>query len=197
MSKEIEIQIEKIPVLKNLMHFLQKIELPWLNGVSLYELIEMYIVGIAEGALSYRAGAIAFSFFMALFPFALFILNLIPYIPIENFQVDFLKFIEESVPPNTYDAIANIIKDILSNSHSGLLSSGFLLSIFLSANGLNAILGGFETSKQIQEKRGFFRQYFIALGMSLILSILLIATVVIIVVLYQKNCNYTLFIFLI
>ena len=182
MSKEIEIQIEKIPILKNLMHFLQKIKLPWLNGISLYDLIEMYVVGIAEGALSYRAGAIAFSFFMALFPFALFILNLIPYIPIDNFQVDFLKFIEESVPPNTYDAIANIIKDILNNSHSGLLSSGFLLSIFLSANGLNAILGGFETSKQIQEKRGFFSQYFVALGMSLLLSTLLIATVVIIVV---------------
>jgi membrane protein len=70
----------------------------------------------------------------------------------------------------------------LSNSHSGLLSSGFILSIFLSANGLNAILGGFETSKQIQEKRGFFRQYFVALGMSLLLSTLLIATVIIIIV---------------
>ena len=76
MSKEIEIQIERIPVLKNLMHFLKKVKLSWLNNISLYELLEMYIVGIAEGALSYRAGAIAFSFFMALFPFALFILNL-------------------------------------------------------------------------------------------------------------------------
>ena len=126
--------------------------------------------------------AIAFSFFMALFPFALFILNLIPYIPIEGFQQDFLKFVEESVPPNTYDAIANIINDILNNSNSGLLSSGFLLSIFLQANGLNAILGGFENSQHVIAKRGFFHQYFIALSMSLLLTILLITTVSIIVV---------------
>ena len=142
----------------------------------------MYGIAIVEGALSYRAGAIAFSFFMALFPFALFILNLIPYIPIEGFQQDFLKFVEEGVPPNTYDAISNIINDILNNSNSGLVSTGFLLSIFLMANGLNAILGGFETSKHIIIKRGFFRQYFVAVAMSLLLSLILIITVAAIVV---------------
>jgi membrane protein len=51
--------------------------------------MELYIIGIVEGAVSNRAGSIAFSFFMALFPFALFIFNLIPYIPIEGFQQDF------------------------------------------------------------------------------------------------------------
>jgi membrane protein len=182
MSQEIEAFFEKIPLIRNLVRLLKRIKLSWLEGVSLYELLEIYIIGIAEGALTYRAGAIAFSFFMALFPFALFILNLIPYIPIDGFQEDFLRFVEESVPPSTFDAIANIIKDILSNSHSGLLSSGFLLSIFLSANGLNAILGGFETSKHVIDKRGFFSQYLVALGMSLVLSVLLITTVAIIVV---------------
>ena len=182
MSEEIENKLDKIPVINTFMRFLKRVKLPWLEGLLLYDLLEMYLLGIAEGALGYRAGAIAFSFFMALFPFALFILNLIPYIPIEGFQQDFLKFVEESVPPNTYYAIASIINDIMNNSYKGLLSSGFLLSIFLQANGLNAILGGFETSKHVIVKRGFFRQYFVALGMSLLLSFLLITTVAIIVV---------------
>lgn len=182
MSQEIEERIKKIPVLRSLVRFLKRVKLSWLEGLSLYDLLELYVIGIAEGALSNRAGAIAFSFFMALFPFALFILNLIPYIPIEGFQDDFLKFVAEGVPPNTYYAIENIINDILHNSHSGLLSSGFLLSIFLMANGLNSILGGFETSRHVLVKRGFFHQYFVAVGMSLVLSFLLILTVAIIVV---------------
>ena len=177
MSEEIEKKIEKIPIVRNLKNFAKKIKLPWLEGLSLYDLLEIYIIGIVEGAITYRAGAIAFSFFMALFPFALFILNLIPYIPIEGFQQDFLKFLEESVPPNTYEAIASIINDILNNSYKGLLSSGFLLSIFLMANGLNAILGGFENSHHVILKRGFLSQYAVALGMSVILSLLLIVTV--------------------
>ncbi|HMK06194.1 MAG TPA: YihY/virulence factor BrkB family protein [Flavobacterium sp.] len=182
MSKDIEASIEKIIILRNLVRPLKKIKLPWLKGLSLYELLELYLIGIAEGAISYRATAIAFSFFMALFPFALFILNLIPYIPIEGFQKDFLQFVAEGVPPKTYDAIANIINDILNNSHSGLLSSGFILSIFLMANGLNAILSGFETSNHVLIKRKFFRQYAVAIGMSLLLSFLLIVTVAAIVV---------------
>ncbi|MFN8275415.1 MAG: YihY/virulence factor BrkB family protein [Flavobacteriaceae bacterium] len=182
MSEQIENVINRIPVARNLMRVTQRVPLPWLHGLSLYDLLELYILGVAEGALSYRAAAIAFSFFMALFPFALFILNLIPYIPIEGFQGDFMRFVSESVPPKTYDAVASIISDILNNSHSGLLSTGFLMAILLMANGLNAILGGFETSQHVIIRRGFFRQYFVALGISLVLSFLLLFTVAMIVV---------------
>ncbi|TDE43493.1 YihY/virulence factor BrkB family protein [Flavobacterium rhamnosiphilum] len=182
MSKEIEVKLQRIPIVRNLVNVLKKIELPWLQGLSLYDLLELYGLGIVESALTYHASAIAFSFFMALFPFALFILNLIPYIPIEGFQDDFLQFVREGVPPNTYDAIYKIINDILNNSHSGLVSYGFLLSILLMANGLNGILGGFESSRHVLIKRGFIRQYIVALGMSLLLSFLLIVTVATIVV---------------
>ena len=92
---------------------------------------------------------------MALFPFALFILNLIPFIPLDNFQADFLRFVENGVPPNTYEAIEVILKDIMGTSHQGLLSSGFILSILLMTNGINAILGGFEMSAHITITRGF------------------------------------------
>ncbi|WP_418262839.1 YihY/virulence factor BrkB family protein [Flavobacterium faecale] len=182
MSAEIEEIINRVPILNKLVKGLKKVKLPRLEGLTLYDLLELYGLGITEGAFSNRAGSIAFSFFMALFPFALFILNLIPYIPIEGFQQDFLEFVADGVPPNTYSAIESIIDDILNNSHSGLLSTGFLLSIFLMANGLNAIIGGFEKSAHVLVKRGFFQQYFVALGMSLFLSFLLILTVAIIVV---------------
>ncbi len=182
MSAEIEIKLEKIPIIRNLVHLLKRIKLPWLQGLSLYDLLELYGLGIVESALTYPASAIAFSFLMALSPFALFILNLIPYIPIAGFQEDFLLFVKDGVPPNTYDAIYKIITDILNNSHSGLVSYGFLLSILLMANGLNGILGGFETSRHVLVKRGFVRQYLVSLGMSLVLAFLLIVTVAIIVV---------------
>ncbi len=190
MSKDIEEKIEKIPILRNIIRPIKRMKPKRLGGLSLYDLLELYTIGIIDGGLTYHASAIAFSFFMALFPFALFILNLIPYIPIEGFQQDFLQFIKEGVPPNTYDAIYKIISDILNNSHSGLLSTGFLLSIFLMANGLNGILGGFESSKHVLIKRKFWKQYLVALGMSLVLSFLLLATIAIIVV-FEVFIQYT------
>ena len=182
MSEIIENKLSKIPVVRHLVVFGKKITLSSLEGLSLYDIIELYVLGILKGAFSYRASAVAFSFFMALFPFALFILNLIPYIPIDNFQVDFLFFVEKGVPPNTYEAIELIIKDIMNTSYKSLLSSGFILSIFLMTNGVNAILGGFEMSTHITITRGFFRQYFIALAISIALSFILIITVASIVI---------------
>jgi membrane protein len=186
----VEEKIKNLPIIKQFIALLSSIKLPWLYGLSLYELVEVYIIGIVNGALSYRAAAIAFSFFMALFPFALFILNLIPYIPIPGFQDDFLGFVKDGVPPTTYDAIFKIINDILHNSHSGLISTGFVMAIFLMTNGVNAILGGFENSAHIIVKRKFFRQYFVSLGMSILLSFILlitVASIVIFEVLIQKS----------
>lgn len=179
MSIEIENKLNKIPIIRQITFLLKKLTLPWLHGLSVYDLLEMYMIGIFKGALSYRASSIAFSFFMSLFPFTLFTLNLIPYIPIKGFQQDFLDFVKQSVPPSTFEAIYKIINDILHNSHSGLLSIGFFVTIFLMANGVNAILGGFENSHHLYQdlKRNFFRQYIVSLALSILLSLLLLITV--------------------
>lgn len=169
--------LKTLPFIKQLIFVLKGITFDSLQGMSLYELIKHYVLGIVKGAFSYRASAIAFSFFMALFPFALFVLNLIPFIPLEHFQEDFLAFVAQSVPPNTYDAVAIILKDIMSNSYKGLLSSGFILSVFLMSNGINALLDGFEMSTNISVKRGFFQQYLIAIGLSIFIALVLLLTV--------------------
>lgn len=161
-------------IFQRIIGFTRKIKLPRLEGLTLYDLGTLYIKGIIEGAFTYRAGSIAFSFFMALFPFALFILNLIPYIPIENFQEDFLSFVETSVPPSTYGAVESILIDIMNNSYKSLLSTGVLMSIFLMSNGVNAIVSGFESSYHISNARNFIRQYLVALLLSLVMSVMLL-----------------------
>ena len=74
MSKSFEQKIEKIPVLRWILRIFKSIKLPGLEGLSLYDLFEMYVLGIIHGALTIRASAVAFSFFMAIFPFLLFII---------------------------------------------------------------------------------------------------------------------------
>ena len=184
MSKEIEDKLEKIPIVNILVKFGKKIKVPGLEGMSLYDVLEMYIIGIVEGALTTRAGGIAFSFFMAVFPFMLFILTLIPYIPIEGFQDGLFSFIQEILPPQTFEAVNTVLRDIINNQYGGLLSFGFLLSIFLMTNGVNAIFGGFEYSYHVTEMRNVFKSYFVSLGVSLLMSLFLIVTIVSLI-LYQ------------
>ena len=178
MSQAIEEKLNKIPVVNILVKLLGKIKLPGLVGLYMYDLIELYIIGILKGALTARASAIAYSFFMALFPFLLFVIIVIPYIPIDDFQTDFLVFLESILPPTTSDFFSdNIFNNIGGNQNGSLLSSVFLLSIFLMANGINALFSGFENSYHDQLTRNVFKQYLYALGIALILSFLLIVTV--------------------
>jgi len=171
----------QIPIIKTLVKIADTIKIPGLEGMSLYDLLEMYVIGIVNGAVTSRAGSIAFSFFMALFPFVLFLLNLIPFIPIENFQEDFLYLIEQALPPKTADNVDMVIRDIANNGHGGLLSSVFILSIFLMTNGVNALFSAFEDTYHKIKTRNIFQQYIVALFTSIILALLLLVTVAVII----------------
>ena len=178
MTKPIEDKLDKIPIVNILVRFLKQIKLPGLEGLSLYDLLELYVIGVARGALTARASAIAFSFFTALFPFLLFVLIVIPYIPIDGFKGEFLEFLESFLPPTTSDFFfENIFGNIEQTQRGGLLSSVFILSIALMANGVNAVFSGFENSYHEQLTRNVFKQYLFALGIALILAFLLIVTI--------------------
>ena len=187
MTKFIEERLLKIPVLNLLVKLGMKIKIPGLQGMSLYDLLEMYFIGIVKGALTSRAGAIAFSFFMALFPFLLFILTLIPIFSnrIEGFEDGFMYALQQVLPPTTTESVNLVIQDIAvditKNQYSGLLSFGFLTSIFLMTNGVNAIFGGFEYSYHVKITRNIVRQYLVALSVSIALSLLLLLTVAIMI----------------
>ncbi len=165
--------------MKLLKNLLDSIKLPGFNGFSLYDLIEMYFLGIIKGALTARAGSISFSFFMAIFPFLLFILNLIPFIPIDNFDSILLNFIEILVPSNSEDFFSEIFLDIQNKPRGGLLSSVFLLSIILTANGVSAVFASFEESYHIELSRNFFKQYLYSMGVAILLAFTLLIAVIV------------------
>jgi membrane protein len=180
MSLEIEERLEKIPVVNWFVRLLKEIRLPGFKGLSIYDLSEMYVLGILQGTLSTRASAIAFSLFMALFPLLIFMVTLVPYlfeyVSIQNadFEGQFQLFLESFLPTATGEYFGEVFQQIKDQKRGGLLSSAFILSIFLVANGVNAIFGGFETSYHIELTRNFFRQYLFALMVGLILAILII-----------------------
>jgi len=176
MSEDSEKDIS-IPVIRDVVRFSKKIKLPGMGGFSLYNLLDVYGTGILNGTFSFRTSSIAYSFFLALFPFLLFLLNLIPYIPIDGFQTRFLIFMEALLPAQTTEFFYPIIADIAVNPRAGLISFVFFLSIFLSANGVNTIFSAFEHSFHVTINRSFFRQYLVAIIVSIFLALLLLTSV--------------------
>ena len=159
-------------------NFIRQIKFKSLYGFSLYELFRLYLTGLLKGSITTRAGSISFSFFMAFFPFVLFVLNLIPFFPIENFDQIFLDLIESLIPKESSNFFHEIFIDINSKKRTGLLSTTLFLSIILIGNGVNSIFSGFSDSYHIEFSRNFIKQYLYAVMVGLILVlVVLFATI--------------------
>ena len=167
-------KLNSIPFINNIVGFLRALKIPGYGSFSFYDLVEIYVAGIVKGALSSRAGSISFSFFMALFPFLLFILNLIAFIPIDNFDAVLFNFIELILPQESQSFFTEIFNDIRQKQRAGLLSSVFVLSIILTANGVSSIFSCFEGSYHVALSRSFIRQYLYSMMVGVLLALLLL-----------------------
>ena len=168
-------------LIKILVKLLKRIKLSFLNEFSLYDLLKLYIGGIIKGALTTRASSITLSFFMAIFPFVIFIIAVIPYIPVENFRNDFFNFLDSILPPTTTEFfITNIFETINSSENGGLLSTTFLIALFLMANGINSVFYGFQNSYHQTLNRSFIRQYLISFVLAIGFSVLLICIILLV-----------------
>jgi membrane protein len=180
MNETLAEKLDGIPLVRWLVRLLKSIRLRAFEGMSMFDLIVLYVRGIIRGTLSIRASAIAFSLFMALFPLLIFLITLLPYlIPYVNIgdgnlEEQFLHFLENLLPRASGDYLNEIFVQLSEQKTGGWLSYSFLISIFLMTNGVNAIFGGFESSYHIEFTRNFFKQYAYALMVGLILSILLL-----------------------
>jgi len=148
------------------------------GAISLYQIIELYFLGIIKGTLATRASSIAFSFFMAMFPFLIFVLNLIPFFPVANVEDTFSSFFLSVAPTEAQDFLNGVLYDIQSKPRGGLLSSTFLLSIFFMGNGVNAIFGGFSESIHVSLSRHFIKQYVYAVGVGVLLGLIFLISIV-------------------
>ncbi len=151
----------------------EKMSLPFFDGVPLYDVALFFWKSIVDGAITTRASAIAFSFFIAFFPSLIFIFTLIPYIPIDNFQQELLLIIEQIVPESTYNTIDETVTDIVTQPRSGLLSLGFFLALIFATNGLASMMSAFDATIHSIYRRTWLSQRLTAIILLFILLVLL------------------------
>ncbi len=151
----------------------KNISLPFFDGVPLYDVALFFWRSIVDGAITTRASAIAFSFFVAFFPFVIFLFTLIPVIPVENFQDELFALIKQVVPPTTFSTIESTVFDVLKNPHGGLLSFGFFMALIFSTNGLASMMSAFDATIHSIQRRSWLSQRLAAIILLFILSVLL------------------------
>jgi len=146
-------------------------------GLSLYDVAIFFWKGLMEGAITTRASSLAFNFFLAFFPSIIVFFTLIPYIPVDGLQETLMELLAVVLPPSTNEITFQTLEDIISNPRGGLLSVGFILALYFSTNGINSLIEAFNSSYHIREIRPLIQQRILSLGLTLLLSIMLIIAI--------------------
>ena len=162
--------------------YAKKVLIPFFEGLSIYDIIVFFWRGIIEGAVSSRAAAISFSFFLGLFPGVIFLFTLIPFIPMQGFQEQLFSLLREVLPPTSFDAAFSTINDILTIKRGDLLSVTIIATLIFSTNGTLSLIGNFGLTIHKLNVRGFWSQYLAALILTVVLSFLLILGIALITI---------------
>ena len=153
--------------MKKIQLYLNKIHFSSL-GLSLYQILDIYGKNIFQNKIGKQAASISWSFFLSLFPFMLFILSLLPYLPhYEGLQVYLLKkLLPEILPKNIALEVISYLKNFLIpnlNSLNNIPTS--LFALIFGTNGTYSLINGFNENSDL--KRSFIREYLISIGVTL------------------------------
>ena len=161
-------------MLNFILNIAKKIKPLGFSGLSIYDVTIFFWKGLMEGAITTRASSLAFNFFLAFFPSIIVFLTLIPYIPVTGLQETLMELLNVVLPPSTNEITFQALDDIINNTRGGLLSIGFLLALYFSTNGINSLIEAFNASYHIRENRPIIQQRILSLGLTLLLSFMLI-----------------------
>lgn len=115
---------------------------------------------------------LAYFFLLSLFPFLLFIVTLLGYLPIDDRMI--IDVLSEYLPGEVIRMIDQNLTQIVNNRSGGLLSISILGTLWSASNGFNAITKSFNRAYNVDPDRNFFLGRLIAIGLMLTIIIAIV-----------------------
>ena len=175
--------IEKLPPVAWVLTKSKSTSLPGFEGVPIFDVVRFFIKQVQTIGMTERASSIAFNFVMAIPPAIIFLFTLIPYLPItQAFQLELYGLIKDVIPGERDNAILiGFLQDFINNPRNGLLSLGFVLSLYFSSNAMMGIMRSFDKNYVGFTKRKGFHRRMVALKITGLLYLIVFSSLAILI----------------
>jgi membrane protein len=131
------------------------------------------------------AAGLAYRFLFALFPFAIFVAALAAFVSqaigIGDPTNEILGAVGDNLPPDVASQIAPQLEQVLGASRPGLLSIGAIAALWAATSGISSVMSAMNKAYDVDETRNFFVKNGLALLLTLVGSIAILAAFVTIV----------------
>jgi len=149
-----------------------------LGSTSYTDLAKRVFRKVVDDDCSEHAAAMAYYFMFALFPFFLFLITLIGYLPIPKLLEYMLEQASTMLPSQAFTLIQDNIRSLFMNKKQGLLSIGFLLALWASSNAIVSVMDAMNKLYEVKEGRPFWKVRLVAIGLVIGLSLLFLLALV-------------------
>ena len=103
------------------------------------------------------AAALGFYLTLAVFPAMIFVMALLPYLPIAHVDQAIMDLLREALPTRTAQMFSGVVKEVVSERRGGVLTFGIAAALWASSSGMYAIMQQMNVAYDVEEHRGFLR----------------------------------------
>lgn len=120
------------------------------------------------------AAALAFYMMLSIFPAAIVVLGLLPYLPIPHLDQAIMDLVAQVLPRQSATLFTGVVKSVTSQRHGGLVSFGLLFLLWSASSGLYAIMQQLNITYEVKEGRPFWKVRATALLLMILFFILVV-----------------------
>lgn len=128
-----------------------------------------------EDNVTNGAATLAYYMLLALFPAMIFLLSLLPYLPLPTLQQTIMEMLQDLLPDETAALFARTVQEVVTKKQGALLSFGILFTIWSASAGFRAVIQQVNLTYDIPDRRPFWRNWLNALLLMFSFGCLLVA----------------------
>ena len=122
------------------------------------------------------AAALAYFLLLAIFPGAIFVLSLLPYLPIPHVEQAIMDLLHQILPAQSATLFSGTVRHLVSEKKGGLLTFGFVFMLWSASTGMYAIMQQLNVAHDAKERRPFWKVQAIAFVLMLLFVLLIIGS---------------------
>lgn len=120
------------------------------------------------------AAALGFWLTLAVFPAMIFLMAILPYLPVARVDQAIMDLLRQALPDTAAQMFAGVVDEVTREQRGGVLSFGLVATFWAASAGMYAVMQQLNVTYDVTEGRSFLKARGTSLGLSLLFGVLVI-----------------------
>lgn len=144
------------------------------HGMSVLEFLKRVFAEAKRDDVFNGAAALGFYLTLAIFPAMIFLMAVIPYLPIPHVDEAIMDLLRQALPDRASELFAGVVKEVATERRGGVLSLGLAAALWSASTGMYAVMQQLNIAFNVAERRRFLKARATALLLTLLFGVLVI-----------------------